>query len=111
MQEERKGRALTKVQYAWAKRDLRHFKGAHEDRAMQGAQQKSANGGPMSIADICYILGPKSLLHTQLASSERSQRKLRRGIITFMWNCELTTGHILCYAFHAKGPHLLASSS
>ena len=28
----------------------------------------SANGGPMSITDICYILGPKSLLHTQLAS-------------------------------------------
>ena len=49
MQEERKGQALTKVQYAWAKGDLRHFKGAHEDRAMQGAQQMSANGGPMSI--------------------------------------------------------------
>ena len=50
----------------------------------------------MSSTDICYILGPKSLLHTQLASSERSQRKLRRGIFVFMWNCELTTGHILC---------------
>ena len=40
MQEERKRRALTQVQYAWAKVDLRLFKGAHEDRAMQGAQKK-----------------------------------------------------------------------
>ena len=43
MQEERKRRALTKVQYALKKGDLRHFEGAHENRTMWEAQTKSAN--------------------------------------------------------------------
>ena len=92
MQEERKRRALTKGQYAWAQVDLRHFKGAHEDRAMRRAQKK--------VPMVACLQWTKS---AQVAP----------GIMTFMWNCKLTptTGHILCYASHAKGPHLLASSS